>query len=249
MIELEKLYKAAEKHLEISQRNWDEFSRDFKTIFDAEMLMFVSPSNASEIYLQPGNKLIANTKPEIIDEFFKHSVGDFAGILKDPKNPFEPARRSDHTSDEEYIKLDVYQSFGVTNGVFYLMLVFAVLPDGSNLVMVVWRAEKEHDFSDLEKQRLALFMRHISTFIKAEKTSTTNAPVNEIEAFGKKYSLTDSEIKVLSALLQGHSLKFIAKETGRSYVTVRWHVQNILEKCQVKTQKNLLSEFYRLIKA
>ncbi|VAW24699.1 hypothetical protein MNBD_ALPHA11-707, partial [hydrothermal vent metagenome] len=60
---------------------------------------------------------------------------------------------------------------------------------------------------------------------------------------------TDTEIDILSALLQGQSLKIIAYETKRSYNTIRWHVQNILEKCQVKTQTNLLREFYRLIKA
>ena len=37
-------------------------------------------------------------------------------------------------------------------------------------------------------------------------------------------------------------------KTDRSYGTVRWHVHNLLVKCNVKSQTNLLSEFYQLIK-
>ena len=53
---------------------------------------------------------------------------------------------------------------------------------------------------------------------------------------------------MLAALLQGLSLRAIARESARTYGMVRWHVQNILEKCQINTQKNLLIEFYRLVK-
>ena len=89
-------------------------------------------------------------------------------------------------------------------------------------------------------------MRHLMSIIEANK-SPLKKPDGALERFGSRYHLTDTEIIILSALIQGHSLREIAVETGRGYGTVRWHVQNILDKCQVSSQKTLLSEFYSLI--
>jgi len=133
------------------------------------------------------------------------------------------------------------------------MVVYAILPDGSSLVLYVWRGERDRDYSDIEKQRLALFMRYLARLVRtgnpAHAHASVHAPDKELLEFGTKYRLTEAEVSVLSGLLQGQSLKFIALDSDRSYGTVRWHVQNILEKCQVKSQKNLLGEFYRLIKS
>ena len=73
-------------------------------------------------------------------------------------------------------------------------------------------------------------------------------PDAAIVTFGQKYGLTSTEIEILDGLLQGQTPSALAENTGRTYGTVRWHVQNILEKCQVNSQKGLLSEFYRLIR-
>jgi len=156
-------------------------------------------------------------------------------MFKDAGNPLEPFRRT--------------KVFLEPNNVFFLMIVHAILPDNSLLVLYVWRGEQENDYSDIEKQRLALFMRYLASLTRIGSPAAAHAPDRELVDFGTRYRLTEAEVGILSDLLQGQSLKFIARESGRSYGTVRWHVQNILEKCQVKTQKNLLSEFYSLIKS
>jgi len=204
--------------------------------------------NRGDLYALP-QELIAGTNPELFAEYFKVDVNDFTGILKDSTNPFEPARRTDNMGDEEFKYLDVIQKFALPNDIFFLMLVFAILPDKSNLVMMMTRNEASQDFSDTEKQRIALFMRCLATFVRRGDYGPVHTPDDDLIEFGERYGLTKTEIEILSELLQGQSLKAISKNSGRTYRTVRWHVQNILNKCQVKSQRNLLSEFYRLIKA
>ncbi len=249
MIELEKLYESAEKYLKQPQQDWQGFAVEFERIFASTMVLFRSNGETEGIYMRSPDELIAGTNPELFAEYFKVDVNDFTGVLKDPTNPFEPARRTDNMGDEKFRKLTVTQKFALPNGIFYLMLVFAILPDKSSLVMIVTRDETVQDFSDTEKQRIALFMRFLATFVRRGDYGPVHTPDNDLIEFGKRYELTKTEIDILSELLQGQSLKAISKSSGRSYRTVRWHVQNILDKCQVKSQKNLLSEFYRLIKA
>lgn len=129
-----------------------------------------------------------------------------------------------------------------------MMLSYVISPNGLPLVLFIWRSQEEGDYSEIEKQRLALFMRYLSSFIRVKSEFLHKNSDDNIKEFGNKYSLTNTEIEILSNLLNGHSLREISKETSRSYRTVRWHVRNLLEKCQVKSQKNLLSEFYKLIK-
>ncbi len=57
---------------------------------------------------------------------------------------------------------------------------------------------------------------------------------------GAKVGLTPSEIEVFSHLARGISVRSIADMTDRSYQTTRWHIQNILTKCGVQSQKELL---------
>lgn len=248
MIELEKLYEAAGNHLGKPLQDWEGFAADFEGIFNSTMVLFRSGGETEGIYMRSPDELIAGTNPELFAEYFKVDVSKFSGILKDPTNPFEPARRTDNMGDDEFRSLDIVQGFGASNGIFYLMLVFAVLPDKSSLVMIVTRDETADDFSDMEKQRIALFMRYLATFIRRGEYGPVHAPDDELTAFGQRYALTKTETEILSELLQGQSLRAISENSGRTYRTVRWHVQNLLDKCQVKSQKNLLSEFYRLIK-
>jgi DNA-binding NarL/FixJ family response regulator len=92
-------------------------------------------------------------------------------------------------------------------------------------------------------------MRYLATFLRTPGSLVAHASETELTLFGERYALTNTEVSILAALLRGYSLRNIAEESGRSYGTMRWHVQNILGKCQVKTQQNLLNEFYRLIKS
>lgn len=112
----------------------------------------------------------------------------------------------------------------------------------------MWRGENQSDFSEMEKLRLALFMRLLAKIVGTLEVEANQEHMGGIKDFGIKYGLTDSETGILADLLEGQSLREIAELSGRTYGTIRWHVHNLLEKCNVKSQKNLLREFYWLIK-
>jgi len=162
--------------------------------------------------------------------------------------PLEPLRRNETIADDLFRQIGARYDFFETFGMFHMMIVPAKLPDGGNLALMVWRPEVAENFSDIEKQRAALFMRYLLSLIGSVGPAPAE-PDNQVAAFGARFNLTEAETDVLAALLSGQTLRQIAADSGRSYGTVRWHVQNILEKCQVSNQKSLLREFYRLIKA
>ena len=246
MIELEKLYDCAAEHLVGEMPDWEEFADSFEAIFDAKMALYSPPSGADG---PVSNQLISTTSPELMAEYFEKKIYEFDAIIADHPNPLEPTRRTEAMSDEEFREYPAAKKFLLRQGVFFIMVVYAILPDGSYLMLFVWRNENKSDFSDIEKQRMALFMRYLATFVATTKPSGSLTPDSAVIDFGKKYSLTDAEVEILSSLLQGKSLRNIADESSRSYGTVRWHVHNILDKCQVKSQQHLLSEFYCLIKS
>ncbi len=249
MIELEKLYDCADRHLLAKVQNWDRFASDFEVVFGSKMALYRPTLAKDGLDFLSMDELIATTSREVMIEFFEREIIKFGRMFEDAGNPLEPFRRTDVLSDDEYRSSEVTKAFLLPNDVFFLMIVYAILSDGSVLVLYVWRSERERDYSDIEKQRLALFMRYLARLVRIGSPSPVYAPDKELLEFGTKYRLTEAEVSVLSGLLQGQSLKFIALDSDRSYGTVRWHVQNILEKCQVKSQKNLLGEFYRLIKS
>ena len=92
------------------------------------------------------------------------------------------------------------------------------------------------------------FMRLLAKVIGPSAVSPETPPARDVQQFGEKHALTQAEVNILADLLEGQSLKAIASRTNRSYGTVRWHVHNLLVKCNVQSQTNLLSEFYQLIK-
>jgi len=249
MIELEKLYESARVRLDKKNQGWLGFAADFEEIFQSKFVLYRPTFDNGVSALRSPENLIASTNLKLADEYIKKRVFDSNQIHDDSLSPFEPSRRSDVVSDSAYEKIDVVKSYFLPNGIFYMLAVSALLADKSYLMLVTWRAQTQNDFSDSEMQRLALFMRYLAVLVRGDNQIDAQTSNTEVEEFGKKYGLTDTEIGILSALLQGQSLKNIAHETKRSYNTVRWHVQNILEKCQVKNQTNLLREFYRLIKA
>jgi DNA-binding CsgD family transcriptional regulator len=249
MIELEKLYGCAEQHLQAENQNWDRFAADFKSAFRAKLMLYMPTFEADELAWRSSKGLVATTDPHLAAEYIDKKMFERNHVPEHTLNPLEPQRRTDDISDDQYRSLEIVQDFFLPRGVFYLMAVSAILKDQSYLILVVFRDENERDFSDIEKQRLALFMRYLATFLRKTDPIATHASEAELASFGEKYSLTNTEMSVLAALLQGHSLRQIADESDRSYGTVRWHVQNILEKCHVQSQKSLLSEFYSLIKS
>jgi len=249
MIELENLYNCADKYLSGEVQDWESFACDFAATFGTRMALYTPSRKEDGLFFLSMDELIATTDREIMAEFFDKGIVKFEPMFEDGGNPLEPFRRTDIFSDDDFRGFEVTKVFLQPNDVFYLMIVYAILSDGSVLVFYLWRSERQNDFSDIEKQRLTLFMRYLAKLVQREKSKTGLDANKEVREFGKKYDLTEAEVNILNALLDGKSLRYIAENSSRSYGTVRWHVQNILNKCQVKSKKNLLSEFYRLIKA
>ncbi len=243
---LANLYNEAEKHLLGEPRDWPSFMREIKRHFRADLALYTISFQEDRRTIRDFS-ILASSDPETTDKYVAQKIYLHQRIQEPNMAVLEPARRTDEISDAEFRKLGPLADFMIPHGMFYIMAVPAVLSDGSFATMTAWRDETEDDFSELDKQRLALFVRHLMAIINESDLLLTQ-PAPDISAFGKKWNLTVSEIEILSALLQGMSLKDVAEHSGRSYGTVRWHVQNILEKCQVSSQKELLREFYSLIR-
>lgn len=248
MIILEKLYEISDKHLAHGSMDWAVFAGEFEEVIEAKMALYRPSVQNKENNPVTSDEVLATTSHQIMHEYFKEKIYQNNDLQIDPESPFEPVKRTDNMSDLELQDLWYWDSFLRPHDIFYVMAIFAIMPDGSYLVLMLWRDSKGVDFSDLEKQRLAIFMRHLAAIASASMSNSISLPGPAIQMFGKKYKLTDSETIILSALIQGQTLRTIASETNRTYGTLRWHVHNILEKCQVKTQQNLLAEFYKLIK-
>jgi len=246
VIELEKLYDCVEQNLTESPMNWGDFASGFKSIFKADVVLYRTKP-APENETPNGFEVIATSNRNLLEEYLERRVFEMHPISETTLAPLEPVRRTDFMPDEDFRNLGALSDFLITNNMFYLMMVPSVMADGSYVCLYVWRGEHDGDYSDIEKQRLALITRHLLAIVGGREL-TPSQPSDDLLSFGARYNLTPTEIQILGSLLEGHSLKSIAGESGRSYGTVRWHVQNILEKCQVKTQRNLLGEFYRLIR-
>lgn len=249
MIELEKLYQCAEINLQGKSQDWDGFAKSFKLAFEARLMLYTPTFEEDVLAWRSSNGLIATTDPEVAAKYIGNKMYEHTHIPEQSLSPLEPFRRTDALSDDQYKSLTIARNFYLPNNMFYLIASIAVLRDSSHLILVAARSEQQSDFSDIEKQRLSLFMRYLATFLRTPGSLVAQASETELTLFGERYALTNTEVRILAALLQGYSLRNIAQESGRSYGTMRWHVQNILGKCQVKTQQNLLNEFYQLIKS
>jgi DNA-binding CsgD family transcriptional regulator len=161
-----------------------------------------------------------------------------------------PIRRSDVLSDEEFLNLGELSQFLLQHGAFHFSTTPAILPDGSYLGLYTWRDQHQSDISDIEVQRLALFMRHLMVMVDVTALIPIEpaGPHYQREAmhgFAEQHGLTETENRILVALLSGHAPRSIASQTDRSYGIVRWHIQNILEKCGVNSQKELFRAFFQ----
>ena len=246
MIQLEQLYNCARDHLEKDKQDWAAFSKTFKVIFDSEFALY-SVENDGQGWVDSSLTVLSTSKPDVIKAFIDGGFHRQTEIKETEMASLEPARRTDVLSDEDYLKLPIVHDFHIKHGLFYLMIVPAIVHERNSLSLMVWRDQNEADFDDKEKMRLGLFMRYLMKIIDTEELVHAEQS-DELRMFGETYGLTKTEAEILSYLLEGYSLRQIANDTERSYGTIRWHIRNLLEKCHVSDQKNLLRQFYTLIK-
>jgi len=244
---LEKLYNCADNHLDNATQDWESFAAEFCEIFKADMVLYHVAFEA-DFKTPKSYNIVITSKPKMAQEYTDQKLYLNQPIEEASLAPLEPRLRTELMSDEELKKSGTLKDFIARHGYFYQLIAPAILPDGTFLGLVVWRDETEEDFNALDKQRMALFMRHLLAKVQLRKLINVK-PDDDVTIYGSEYNLTKTETEILAALLDGHSLKSIASVTERSYGTVRWHVQNILSKCQVNNQKALLRNFYSLIKA
>jgi len=242
---LEALYACAETHLGGKTTPWDTFSTDFQAVFGAHVAVYVTDFGPDGTSLQSFT-FFGSSDPEMAAQYVKKRIWQYNVLPERKMAPLEPFCRTELTSDEDFERLGPLADFMISHGMYYQMLVPALLSDGSIVGLFVWHDKDEGDFDKLEKQRLALFMRHLLALVGKEQFLQQGTDP-QTHAFGQKWNLTETETEILSFLLNGLTLKAIAARSNRGYGTVRWHVQNILEKCQVNSQKALLHEFYQLI--
>ena len=69
-------------------------------------------------------------------------------------------------------------------------------------------------------------------------------PNLNVANYGAEMHLTPTEIEILTDLANGLSARTIAQSTDKKYVTIRWHIKNILSKCGVDSQRALLSKIF-----
>ena len=244
MEQLEKLYDCAERHL-VDSFDWSAFSHAFSEAFAAEFSLYCTFGDGVNSGAD-GYKIYATSNTACVADFFENGFYQIRPMHEEDLPPLEPHRRTDYVSDEQVKELGPFYSFMQKHDVFYLMISPAIMPDGSLLSLVVWRGEKMRDFDDLEKQRLALFLRYIVALIRKQELVAPNIEARLV-SFGKKHGLTATETEILGGLLAGQSLREFAASSNRTYATVRSHVKTILSKCHVNSQVGLLREFYSLI--
>ena len=246
MLILDRLYNCASEHLEGNAKNWIDFAREFKSIFSADMI-FYSVKNDKSGWLDDSLKVISTTNQNLVSAYLESGFHRQANVNETTLRSLEPSRRSDVVPDEEFRKLGETFDFFAGNGIFYLMIVPAIMSDKATLNLVVWRDEDAGDFDEQEKMRLGLFVRYLLKVVDPIELVFDKHNC-ELERFGKTYGLTETETEILGYIQAGYSPRKIATETDRTYGTVRWHIRNLLEKCHVSDQKNLVRQFYALIK-
>ena len=243
---LENLYDCADTYLKGETYDWNQFCTGFCDILGSEMALYRVTFDENRV--PQSFEAIVTSMPEAAQEYKDRKLYALNPLPESDMAPLEPIKRSDFISDEQFMAMDIFADFYQRHGYFYQLIAPAILPDGSFLGLLVWRNENQADYTAADKQRIALFMRHLLAKVEFRKLVDTRQN-SQVDVFGTQHGLTKTEIEILSALLDGHSLRGIAENTKRTYGTTRWHVQNILSKCQVNNQKTLLREFYKLIPA
>lgn len=102
MIELEKLYEMAEACFLPGKQDWKKFACEFSEIFDAKMALYKPAISAENFDLISSKEIISTTSPLMMKQYFKDKIYLNSDLLKDPEIPFEPIRRTDGSTDEEW---------------------------------------------------------------------------------------------------------------------------------------------------
>ncbi len=92
--------------------------------------------------------------------------------------------------------------------------------------------------------------KQLEAAIEAYRQEAVEAAPNEDEAFityCKRYSLTEREADVLHELLKGEKISAIAEALFISERTVRFHINNLLNKTGQDSQLSMVSNYYRNI--
>lgn len=243
---LAQLYDCVENNLGTGQTvDWPGFAAGFRQIAGCHMALYRATFENGPVAPTDVHIIATSSRP-VMEAYINERHFENHPVSEKALAPLEPSRRTDLVPNEAFRQLGAIYDFLSSHGIFYIMVVPAAMSDGSYLGLYVWRGEHEEDFSDLEKQRLALIMRHLLVVVD-DQDVLPGEPGDDVLAFGEEFGLTPTEMEMLSALLKGETLRSIARDTGRTYGTVRWHVQNLLRKCQVTSQRNLLNAFYTLI--
>ena len=77
MIELEKLYDCADRHLAGKTQDWDRFASDFAAIFSSKMALYRPTLIKDGLDFLAMDELIATTSREIMAEFFEKEIIKF----------------------------------------------------------------------------------------------------------------------------------------------------------------------------
>lgn len=218
----------------------------FQALFDAHGLFYrvdFCEQNQIQDFV-----VIATSDPATINEYIRKKLFQHLVLHEAAQPNLIPCRRSDMTPVTD-LHPDV-DGFYRQYGLFHLLMTPARISQNSYLAIVAWRPEQASDFNDAEKDRLGLLMRYLMALLSVQEFLPEHDAGCRDEAllqFADHYRLTKSETGILHHLLRGKTLKEIAATTGRSYGTVRWHTRNLLEKCQVSSQRNLINAYYRSV--
>lgn len=240
---LERLYDAADRHLALEQANWGAFCADFRAACKADVAIY-TPLFTPDERSCSGLDVKGTSSPEVIDRYLSEGIYGYHLISEVDLPPLTAVRRTDHITDDALRQLGPLSDFLLANGLFYFANVPVRLSDSRFLCLHVWRGEDECDFAQSELTRFALLMRYLLRVVNADPPRT-QATTETLLVFASRHGLTETEAAILAELVAGASLRQIADGSDRSYGTIRWHVQNILAKCGVPSQRSLLTEFYR----
>lgn len=97
----------------------------------------------------------------------------------------------------------------------------------------------------LQKSRAAESNEDAAALVLISKTRA-DTPVPSAAMLEEAFGLTAIEAQLVVLLAKGHSIREIAELDGRSYYTVRWHIQNVFQKLGVSRQAELVRLVFSL---
>jgi DNA-binding CsgD family transcriptional regulator len=150
-----------------------------------------------------------------------------------------PFRLSDVVTSDEFHATDIYREIYSPLGIEY-QIAFALASSGPDILAVAL-SRTEQDFSDTERDLLALARPHlIQIYRNALEVTALRAASSRPRQEGpdegalRTLGLTPSEARVLCRIATGRSTPDIARELGIAQRTVHKHLHRTYRKLQVK---------------